>query len=184
MLAKILPSLEVRSLDRLFTYKVPAHLEHIISLGSCVMVPFGNGNREIEGYVLSLEGEAISGDLKDIIEIKTNKVFPDEKMLLLAKKIRDYYFILYASALKLMFLTVGDYKEPFEALTATITEKGCSSIETMRKSKKKIFLATLLTGPLLLKDVLGSSISLSILRGLLKDGLIELYKKEEKKKFI
>ena len=181
MLARILPSLEVRSLDRLFTYRVPEHLENLITLGSCVTIPFGNGNRHIEGYVLSFEGEAIHGDIKDIIEIKTNKVFPDEKMLLLAKKIRDYYFIPYASALKLMFLTVGDYKESFQVLTATITEKGCSSIESMRKSKKKMFLENLLTGPVLLKDVLGSSISLSILRGLLKDGLIELYKKEEEK---
>ena len=181
MLAQILPNLKIKSLDRLFTYRVPGHLEKCITLGSCVTVPFGNSNRKIEGYVLSLEDEVINENTKDIIEIKENKVFPDEKMLLLAKKIRDYYFISYASALKLIFLTVGDYKESFKILTATITKKGCFSIESMRKSKKKIFLKRLLEGPVFLKDVLGSSISLFILKVLLKDGLIELYKKEEKK---
>lgn len=181
MLARILPSLEVRSLEKLFTYKVPKGLESKITIGACVSIPFGNGNRQIEGYVLSLEGEAIDGELKEIIEIKDNKVFPDEKLLLLAKKIRDYYFIPYASALKLMFLTVGSYKEPFEALRASITVKGCGAIETMRKSKKKSFLESLLTGPVLLKNILGTTISISILRSLVKDGYVELDKEIRQK---
>lgn len=39
------------------------------------MVPFGNSNRKIEGYVLSLECEPINQNIKDIVEIKKNKVF-------------------------------------------------------------------------------------------------------------
>lgn len=45
------------ALDRIFHYIIPNGLKDRIQLGTRVLVPFGAGNRSIEGYVLSLDRE-------------------------------------------------------------------------------------------------------------------------------
>ena len=40
--------------DKLFDYKVPAHLHDKITLGMRVIVPFGRGNRRLEAYVFNI----------------------------------------------------------------------------------------------------------------------------------
>ena len=46
-------------LDKIFQYRVPDVLRMQIHPGTAVTVPFGNGNRRIQGYVVKLTDRTI-----------------------------------------------------------------------------------------------------------------------------
>ena len=46
-------------LDKIFQYRVPDVLRMQIHPGTAVTVPFGNGNRRIQGYVVKRTGPII-----------------------------------------------------------------------------------------------------------------------------
>lgn len=52
--ADIIIDISVKSLDKTFQYRVPEKLENEVETGSLVLVPFGNGNRQLKGYVVNL----------------------------------------------------------------------------------------------------------------------------------
>ena len=55
--ADVAVDITAKALDRPFQYLVPEELEAGIEEGAIVKAPFGNGNREITGYVLSLSDQ-------------------------------------------------------------------------------------------------------------------------------
>ena len=55
--ADVIVDITNEKLDRTFQYKVPPELTGEISPGTAVQIPFGNGNRTITGYVLSVGNE-------------------------------------------------------------------------------------------------------------------------------
>ena len=52
--ADIIVDISHEKLDRTFQYRVPESLRGRLEPGACVMIPFGNGNRLIKGYVVAL----------------------------------------------------------------------------------------------------------------------------------
>ena len=56
--AKIIVSISHSNIDHIFHYRIPFNLKDKISLGMRVIVPFGKGNRKIEGYVTGFSNEA------------------------------------------------------------------------------------------------------------------------------
>ena len=69
--ADVIVDIVHEKLDRCFQYKVPEGLQGKLRAGSCVMIPFGSGNRLIKGYCVGL-GEECKFDpakLKDIAGI-------------------------------------------------------------------------------------------------------------------
>ena len=54
MYAEIVIDINIKEVDRPFTYKVPDRLLSLVSVGASVRVPFGRGNSLRQGYVLSL----------------------------------------------------------------------------------------------------------------------------------
>ena len=70
-IAKIIVDVPLMQTDKPFSYEVPKDLEDSISLGSRVHVPFGKGNRLLQGFVVGLEnGEA--QDLKSVTSVKNS----------------------------------------------------------------------------------------------------------------
>lgn len=56
--------------DRIFTYLIPEKLRYTIKLGFRVKVPFGNGNKKIEGFIIELYEEYdCQSNIKEIIEL-------------------------------------------------------------------------------------------------------------------
>ena len=55
--ADVIVDITNEKLDRTFQYKVPPELTGEIGPGTAVQIPFGNGNRTITGYVLSVGNE-------------------------------------------------------------------------------------------------------------------------------
>ena len=56
--ADVIVDCTAKALDRPFQYLVPEELESEVEEGTIIEAPFGNGNRKITGYVMSLSRQA------------------------------------------------------------------------------------------------------------------------------
>ena len=78
------------SLDREFDYRIPAHLQSSIRVGSQETVPFQS--REIRGFVVGLANHsAFASKLKDIAGVVGDKPLIPDPIMKLAYWIADYY---------------------------------------------------------------------------------------------
>lgn len=70
MIASVIINVPNSSVDQQYDYIVPKNAENIISVGTRVKVPFGNGDRTIMGYVLGLKEDTLfNGGMKEILEV-------------------------------------------------------------------------------------------------------------------
>lgn len=100
--ADIIVDISHEKLDKPFQYRVPEHLRAACEVGMCVMVPFGNGNKLIKGYVTRL-GEQCNFDparTKDIAGVAAKGVSVEDKLIALAGWIRLNYGSTMIQALK------------------------------------------------------------------------------------
>jgi primosomal protein N' (replication factor Y) len=78
------------SLDREFDYRIPAHLQSIIRVGTQVNVPFKS--RDLRGFVVGLSDHSAFGDtLKEIAGVVGEKPLIPDPIMKLAYWIADYY---------------------------------------------------------------------------------------------
>ena len=76
MYAKVIVDISHEKLDKGFDYRIPAHLENEIYPGVLVNIPFGKGNRIIQGYVTSLSETAgyEADKIKEIDSVVKNSI--------------------------------------------------------------------------------------------------------------
>lgn len=100
--ADIIVDISLKQLDKTFQYRVPKDLVSLVSPGSLVNVPFGNGGRMIEGVVLSLSDvpKIDASKIKDIDSMKKGAVSAEEQMISLAAWISRNYGSTMIQALK------------------------------------------------------------------------------------
>ena len=100
--ADIIVDISHEKLDRPFQYRVPPRLADKLEVGMCVSVPFGNGNKQIKGYVVGLS-ETVNFDparIKDITGLLQKGPGSEDKMIELAAWIRKNYGSTMIQALK------------------------------------------------------------------------------------
>ena len=100
--ADVIVDISHEKLDKSFQYRVPERLRTELETGMCVTVPFGNGNKLIKGYVISM-GENCKFDpakTKAIHDIVKGGVGVEDKMIALAVWIRRNYGCTMIQALK------------------------------------------------------------------------------------
>lgn len=87
--------------DKLFDYKVPAHLCNKIALGMRVIVPFGRGNRRLEAYVFNDMDKPSNENLKlkDVLAIIDEKPILSENQLRLIIWMKNRYLCKYIEAI-------------------------------------------------------------------------------------
>ncbi len=97
-------------LDKIFTYKIPENLINKLHVGFRVKIPFGMGNKKIDGFVVELyEDIDAKGNIKEIQSIcEAFSVFT-EKDLLLIKDMREKYLCTYLECIK-VFIPTGIFK--------------------------------------------------------------------------
>ncbi|MGC4020019.1 MAG: primosomal protein N' [Muricomes sp.] len=102
MYANIIVDITHEKLDRTFQYKVPPHLEGELSAGMEVVIPFGKGNREMKGYVISLTDtcEYEESKVKEIQDISRTGVAIEGKLAALAAWMKEQYGGTMIQALK------------------------------------------------------------------------------------
>jgi len=81
-----------------FDYIVPDTLVKMIKSGSRVWVSFGT--RRIVGYVVALVKKSQVKNLKPVLELIDRYPLLDKKLILLTKKIADYYYCSWGEAIE------------------------------------------------------------------------------------
>ena len=124
--ARIIVDLHHQKVDRIFTYKVPEALQERLSEGSLVKVPFGRGNRTLDGYVIGLTGELSEKDreaadkIKPVLGLAAQKPLFDHDDLVLAVQMAKRYMAPLSSCLSLFIpkiRNVGDQTEKWVVFT-------------------------------------------------------------------
>jgi len=89
------------TIDKIFSYRIPDDLCGQIQVGSHVLVPFGRGQKLIDGFVLSISQESeFDGTVKDIASLVSPEPLFDDEMLSIAEYIKETCFCSYISAIK------------------------------------------------------------------------------------
>ena len=102
MYAKVIVDITNEKLDKVFEYSIPSTLERVLKVGSEVVVPFGKGNRETNGYVVDIcdSCEYDCEKVKEILQIAEKKVAIEGKMVALAAWMKENYGGTMIQALK------------------------------------------------------------------------------------
>lgn len=87
-LAQVVVDVPTMQTNRPYTYSIPARLENRIQTGMRVIVPFGNGQRKVQGFIVGL-GQASSqnyqGQLKSIAALMDLTPVVNDEMLKLSR---------------------------------------------------------------------------------------------------
>ena len=100
MLARVAVSSVPYAADRLYTYLVPDKLIGSAEAGKRVTIPFGRGNRRVEGFLLEVGREAATSPLKPIDAVLDDAPLLDAKDIRLVRWMKARYFCTYYDAIK------------------------------------------------------------------------------------
>jgi primosomal protein N' (replication factor Y) len=94
IMASIVVNNNSKSVDREFDYIIPSSYEDILKIGMRVIVPFGNGNKSTEGYVVNISHSVPNKDIKfkyisDIVDFELQDTQFTSEMIELAYFLRE-----------------------------------------------------------------------------------------------
>ncbi len=160
-----------KEVDRQFHYKIPNDLAEKLSLGVRVLVPFGAGNKTIEGFVTGFcnETNVPLNRLKSIVKIIDEQPVFNEELLELAKFMKEKYYTTLYQCIKCIVPSGSGYKADSLILLAA---------DNARLTKSQQALVSLLfenDGKMLKSEIeneLGKS-ALSTINTLLQKGIVQ-----------
>lgn len=128
--AKVIVDVPTMQTDQPFTYLVPENLNEQLAVGMRVEVPFGNGNRHVQGFVLAIEPMAATVldetnvQLKELVAVLDLKPVLNTEMLALADYMKEKTFAFKITCLQTMLPSVmrADYQK-YIYLTDEISEE-------------------------------------------------------------
>lgn len=92
--------------DRIFTYSIPEKWREIIKVGFRVKVPFGIGNKKIDGFIIELYEECFNkSNIKEIIELCDKYPILRVEDIKLVNFMREKYLCTYLEAIKAIIPT-------------------------------------------------------------------------------
>lgn len=93
MYAKVIVDITHEKLDKVFEYRIPSELEGVLQVGMEVIVPFGNGNRTISGYVVDIDDKCKFDALKvkDILRLAPKRSAIEGNLVALAAWMKEHY---------------------------------------------------------------------------------------------
>ena len=101
MLASVIIEYSVKSLNKVFDYKVPNYIKDL-KVGNKVLVPFGK--TKVEGFVMHIHNDIDKTlDYKEIIEVINPEVYLKKDLIELGKYISEKTFCNIISAYQVMF---------------------------------------------------------------------------------
>lgn len=122
--ADIIVDISHEDLDRSFQYIIPEEMEEKIHVGVMVKIPFGKGNRVINGYVIGMTEKPAweISRMKKILDIEEKKVPVESELIQLAGFIRENYGATMNQALKTV-IPVKQKTKTVENKTILLTEE-------------------------------------------------------------
>ena len=128
MIARIAVSAANFAIDKPYSYAIPEGMA--LQPGMRVMVPFGRGNRNSEGVVLSVEAGSAEG-LKAVEKQLDEEPVVSQTLLRLAAFVRERYFCTFYEAIRAM-LPAGLWFQTKE--TFSLTENRDWQVKEIRKA--------------------------------------------------
>ena len=103
MIAEIVINSTARELGKIFDYKISDEMVGTVTLGQMVTVPFGIGNKLVDGFVVGLKEKSDFKGLKSIKSIKNDGYAVKEDEMKLARWISRTYYCPLGCTLNLFF---------------------------------------------------------------------------------
>ena len=179
--AGIVVDISLEKLDRVFDYKIPAHLEDEIYPGVQVMIPFGAGNRKIKGFVLQISDTCAyeENKVKEILEVCKGTISVEGQFIGLAAWMKERYGCTMNQAMKTVLPVKNKVKEQTKVLISLQADQETVEkyTENNKRCKARIrVLQTLLLNGTMEKEILlkEAAVSLATLKELQEEGLILL----------
>ncbi len=115
-----------REVDQTYTYKVPKEYANIAKIGMKVMVPFGKGNRVMEGIIFGFADSCEYKRIKNISHFLEDDIHLDPVQVDIVGWIRERYLCTYSDALQTVMPAGTSLKRN---VTYHITPLGREAIE-------------------------------------------------------
>ena len=93
MYARVIVDITHEKLDKVFEYSIPSELEGVLQVGVEVIVPFGKGNRETNGYIIGITEtcEYEAEKVKPILRLAEKRMAIEGKLVALAAWMKEHY---------------------------------------------------------------------------------------------
>lgn len=182
IIAKVAVSRTAPGIDMLYDYLVPWDGEPEELVGRRVLVPFGNGNKTSEGYILALGIPGGKKALKKAQPPLDEEAFLNAEAVSLALWMRERYLCSYIDAIRLLIPAGASVK--IETWVRLLTEDPKELTRACGRSGRRQAVAEELLkqkAPLtvsFLSAVCGAGVN-EALSGLVKAGCVELYERDE-----
>lgn len=107
MYAQVIVDVPTMQTNRPYTYRVPAAMKEILQRGMRVVVPFGKGNRLVQGFVVATRENVEQVEkLKEITQVVEIEPVLNDELLQLGLWLADYNFAFQISVLQTMLPNV------------------------------------------------------------------------------
>ena len=183
MYAKVIVDITHEKLDKVFEYRIPSGLEGVLQIGMEVIVPFGKGNRETNGYVIGVS-EACEYDeakVKEILRLAEKRMAIEGKLVALAGWMKEHYGGTMIQSLKTVLPIKKEEKQQIKRYVRLLLsqEEGREKLEEYLKKNQKArvrALSALLDNGVLEYEFLIKKLSVSreVLRALEDHGVAQI----------
>ena len=183
MYANVIVDISHEKLDRTFVYRVPSALHADIAVGMVVKAPFGNANRSITGYVISLtdKSEYDLDKLKEITEVVTETSPVESRLIVLAAWLREYYGATMIQALKTVIpvkkkMKPQEKKSVYLVLGEAEARERLAFYQQKNQKARARLLEALLLEPLMSREAVRGKLNISetVIKALVEQGVIEV----------
>lgn len=183
MYASIIVDISIESLDRPFTYRIPDRLLDRCHPGTRVIIPFGKGNREINGYIIEIKDKAgyDESKIKDIVDVIVEQSASEGRLVELAAFIREQYGSTMNMALKTVLPIKRAYKPKEKKTIVLVADKETATEALSESIRKKQYAKERILRELMLEEILDYSlvtgklgVSAATLNSLVKNDLIRI----------
>ena len=186
--ADVIVDISQEKLDKTFQYEVPEALQKQAEIGKQVRISFGNGKRELTGYIVGLSGEAkIAPErIKPILKVEEKGMEIESRLISLAAWIAREYGSTMNQALKTV-LPVKAKERTKEKRYLCLREKEETCAELLEeykrkhyKAKERLLQALLENETLEYSDVTGRlKITASVIRSFREQGLVQVIRERD-----
>lgn len=165
---------EIKKIDKTFSYLVPSNLEKDVQIGKRCVVPFGN--KTLEGFIVGFNNKEIDYKLKEIISITDENPVLNEELLELGEYISKKTLSTKINAYQTMLPTALKAKNNYSINKKTLLYlRKIKDFEPLTE-KENILFDMLSLNDISLKDA--NEISSYVVNKLISKGYIEKYEKE------
>ncbi len=132
--AKIAVEKAAYSFDKEFDYSIPSHLQNECAVGKRVLVPFGRGNSRRQGIVTAIESADDDRDLKPVVSVLDEKPVMTQKLLDVARFMKEHYFCTLYDAVKTMLPAGINYR-----VTSVYGAKALENEPELTEEQRRIY---------------------------------------------